>query len=62
MVEVRCCSCGKLLGWFDGKGQIKCPRSGCGGMNVFDTGKNEKKIVQKHVTLDERTSGGVIFR
>lgn len=37
MMEVRCENCGRLLGYFEGKGSIKCPRSRCRHMNVFDT-------------------------
>lgn len=35
--KVRCSGCDKLLGEFDGRGRVKCTRTGCGGMNVFDT-------------------------
>ena len=33
MTEIRCKKCNKLLGYIDGKYEIKCPR--CGEMNVY---------------------------
>ena len=65
MVDVRCKGCGKLLGKFDGVGEIKCPRANCGGKNVFDTNLNSIKFIprQNHVALKDRTtSSGVTFR
>ena len=41
MIEVRCKGCGKLLGYFKGKGDIKCPKVYCGGRNIFDTETEE---------------------
>lgn len=32
------CSCGRLLGKFNGQAEIKCPK--CGKMNVIGVGKN----------------------
>lgn len=37
MNPVRCPECGRLLGYFDGKGQIACPRCRKGILVVFDT-------------------------
>lgn len=37
MVDVRCKNCGKLLGKFNGSGEVKCPRTSCNGKNIFDT-------------------------
>lgn len=31
--EVRCASCGRLLGKFTGKGEVKCPK--CNTVNNF---------------------------
>lgn len=65
MIEVRCKGCGRLLGKFDGVGEIKCPRTSCGGKNVFDTNLNSIKFIprQNHVALKDRTtSSGVTFR
>lgn len=65
MKEVRCKNCGKLLGYFDGKGEIKCPRMDCGGKNRFDTATEQHDFIPKpHSTpLRERTtSSGVTFR
>jgi phage FluMu protein Com len=62
LIPLRCKSCGKLLGWFDGKGEIKCPRSGCGFKNQFDTAKEEHKSnsKQNYADLKKReTSSGV---
>ena len=64
MTEVRCKVCGKLLGKFDGSGEIKCPRSSCGGKNIFDTKTGYRKYVpMNHVSMKERTtSSGHVFR
>lgn len=61
MIEVRCKECNKLLGWFDGKGSIKCPRHDCGCLNDFDTNKSQQKV-RKNTSLKNRTtSSGVTF-
>lgn len=65
MVEVRCKGCGKLLGIFDGVGEIKCPRVNCGGKNIFNTKDGSIRFIPKpnHVALKDRTtSSGVTFR
>ena len=57
VVEIRCKSCGKLLGWFDGKGEIKCPRINCGGKNTFDTKTGKITYVPtNHVKMRDRTT------
>lgn len=64
MIEVRCAGCGRLLGRFEGKGEIKCPKVDCGGRNVFDTVSGVKKFIPKpkHTDLRNRkTSSGVTF-
>lgn len=62
MVEVRCKECGKLLGFFSGKGQIKCPRSGCGCMNEFEV-SDQGPAGKKKISLKNRTtSSGMMFR
>lgn len=64
MEEIRCKMCDKLLGKFNGQGEIKCSRSGCGAVNSFDTvtGKQEILKQRKHITMKERkTSSGVTF-
>lgn len=43
MIEVRCPNCGKLLGYFQGTGEIQCSRCRKNTVVVFDT---EKKIVK----------------
>lgn len=62
MIAVRCNKCGKLLGFYDGKGEVKCPRSGCGQKTVFDTDKmkGESKTGKGHTDLRYRkTSSGI---
>lgn len=64
-IEIRCKGCGRLLGKFVGKGEIKCPRCDCRGTNVFDTVTGEFKFMPrpKHTNLGLRkTSSGVTFR
>ena len=41
MIPVRCPKCGRLLGYFEGKGEIICPRCRKDSKVYFDT---EKKI------------------
>ena len=64
MVEVRCKGCGKLLGKFDGIGEIKCPRASCGGKNTFNTKTGSISFIPvNHVSMKDRaTSSGVTFR
>lgn len=45
--KVRCSGCDKLLGEFDGRGRVKCTRTGCGGMNVFDTTTGKHYFIPK---------------
>lgn len=58
MIEVRCKECGKLLGKFQGKAEIICPRTRCSGMNKFDTETGEHNFIPKHkpVTFKTRTT------
>lgn len=35
MIELRCWKCGKLLGFIEGKAEIKCPR--CKEINRINT-------------------------
>ena len=37
MTPVRCPKCGRLLGYFDGKGEVICPRCRKDTMVYFDT-------------------------
>lgn len=64
MVEVRCKGCGKLLGKFDGTGEIKCPRASCGGKNTFNTKTGSISFTPvNHVSMKNRTtSSGFTFR
>lgn len=64
MTEVRCKGCGKLLGKFDGCGEVKCPRVNCNGKNIFDTRNGDVKFVPiTHVAMKDRTtSSGHTFR
>ncbi len=47
MQEVRCKGCGRLLGKYEGKGEVKCPKTKCGGMNTFDTNAREHRFTAK---------------
>ena len=64
MKEVRCKGCNKLLGKFDGIGEIKCPRVNCGVKNIFDTKTDSiKAIPDNHVKMKDRTTAsGCRFR
>ena len=44
MTPIRCPKCNRLLGYFDGKGEVACPRCRKDTMVVFDTTKNEIKV------------------
>lgn len=41
MTPIRCPECGKLLGNFEGKGEIKCPR--CRKLMKFDTIERQER-------------------
>lgn len=58
MIEVRCGGCGRLLGRFHGKGHVKCPKALCGGMNVFDTEREEYGFIPKEPGTREKRKGG----
>lgn len=63
--EVRCKGCGRLLGLFAGKGKVKCSKTECGGMNIFDIEKEQHdfrpKIRKQSRLRDRTTSSGVMF-
>lgn len=62
MIEVRCAGCGRLLGKFEGKGEVKCPKVGCGGRNKFNTATGERKFIPKPIGInlrERKTSSGV---
>lgn len=64
MVKITCMNCGRALGKFEGKGEIKCTGRDCYGTNVFDTKAGNQSFVKKkiHIPLAERkTSSGVTF-
>ena len=44
MNEIRCPKCGKLLGYFSGKGEMQCPRCRKGIKVYFDTTKKVTEI------------------
>lgn len=46
MTEVRCPKCNKLLGYFEGRGEIVCPRCRKDAKVHFDT---HRKQVQIHI-------------
>ncbi len=61
-MKIRCKNCGKLLGQFEGKGEVKCTRAGCGAINAFNTAKGSIEIL-RHVPMKDRaTSSGHTFR
>lgn len=66
LVEVRCKGCGRLLGRFTGKGEVKCTETECGGLNIFDLKENNHTFIPKKIkrnNLKSRTtSSGVVFR
>lgn len=64
MIEVRCEGCGRLLGKFEGKGEVKCPKVGCGGRNIFDTATGEHRFIRKPQNIelkDRKTSSGLTY-
>jgi len=64
LIEVRCKGCGRLLGKFEGKGEVKCPKVGCGGRNIFDTVTGEQRFIRKPKGIelkDRKTSSGVTY-
>ena len=44
MTPVRCPKCGRLLGYFDGKGVVQCSRCRKGVEVEFDTKTNKIEI------------------
>jgi len=48
MEALRCCDCGKLLGYIDGCVSIKCSR--CGAINIYVT-EREFKGANEEVRL-----------
>ncbi len=46
MTEVRCPKCNKLLGYFEGRGEIVCPRCRKDAKVHFDT---SRRPVQIHI-------------
>lgn len=63
MMEIRCKNCGRLLGKFQGTGEVKCPKTSCKGKNVFNTKTGKVVFIPiTHVNLKDRaTSSGVTF-
>lgn len=64
MIEVRCAGCGRLLGRFEGKGEVKCPKVGCGGRNIFNTENGDCRFIPKAKGVelkDRKTSSGVTY-
>lgn len=39
MIPIRCPKCGRLLGYFEGRGETQCPRCRKEGRVYFDTVK-----------------------
>lgn len=63
LVEIKCKKCGRLLGKFEGKGEIKCRKVECGTINRFDTETGEQTyVVHKHTPMKARkSSSGMTF-
>nr|WP_308625947.1 hypothetical protein [uncultured Eisenbergiella sp.] len=57
MVEVRCGGCGRMLGTFEGRGEVKCPKTECGGMNIFNTSENCYQFTPKSRMVKNQQSG-----
>ena len=47
MTPVRCPKCGRLLGYFDGKGEIICTRCRKDAMVFFDTNAKIVRLDRK---------------
>ncbi|MBC8536887.1 zinc finger domain-containing protein [Feifania hominis] len=45
MLEIRCEHCGRLLGFFLGRAQIKCPR--CKRINTIDTERQRAPVAAR---------------
>lgn len=58
LIEVRCGGCGRLLGRFHGKGDVKCPKTLCGGRNVFDTECGKYEFIPKKTRAGKKRKGG----
>ena len=44
MTEVRCPKCNKLLGYFEGRGEVVCPRCRKDAKVRFDTAKQRVSL------------------
>ena len=44
MTPVRCPKCGRLLGYFEGRGEVQCPRCRKNVVVSFDTTKKITEI------------------
>lgn len=65
MQEIRCKNCGKLLGKFEGLGEIKCSRHDCRSINKFNTQTGEHSVTKAPESTPMRsrtTASGVTFR
>lgn len=51
--EVRCPSCHRLLGKFEGKGEVKCR---CKGFAIFDTNKRIYRYSRTAETITTKSS------
>lgn len=45
MTEVRCPKCKKLLGYFEGRGEVVCPRCRRDAKVQFDTEKKKVSLI-----------------
>lgn len=44
MTPIRCPKCGRLLGYFEGRGEIQCPRCRKNTVVLFNTDKKTTEI------------------
>ena len=61
MTPVRCPKCNRLLGYFDGKGVIACPRCRKDIKVEFDTTKKEIRIERQERHQPDGESGVLFY-
>ncbi len=61
MTPIRCPKCNRLLGYFEGKGIIACPRCRKDIRVEFDTAKKEIKIERQERHQPDGESGVLFY-
>lgn len=46
-----------MLGTFEGRGEVKCPKTECGCMNIFNTSENCYQFTPKSRMVKNQQSG-----